>query len=85
MNPLLIKLIVALAPCVEQVVAALLKKLFDKKGKDKDPAKTAKKIIEAAEAYAKVSTDPNATAHVDALAAWAKRQPTPEAYTKLKE
>ena len=39
----------------------------------------------SAEAYAKVSTDPNATAHVDALAAWAKRQPTPEAYTKLKE
>lgn len=84
MNPLLIKLIIALAPSVEQVVAALLKKLFDKK-KDKDPAKTAKKIIEAAEVYAKVSTDPAATAHVDALAAWAKRKPTPEAYTKLKE
>ena len=27
MNPLLIKLIVALAPCVEQVVATLLEKL----------------------------------------------------------
>lgn len=84
MNPLLIKLIIALAPSVEQVVAALLKKLFDKK-KDKDPAKTAKKIIEAAEVYAKLAVDPNAKEHADALAAWAKRKPTPEEYKKLKE
>jgi hypothetical protein len=85
-NPLLIKLIVAFAPSIEQLIAALLSHWVAGGKRVLDPERVAKKVVTAAEAFAAVVTNPvpEATApQKEALAAWSKAQPTPESFKKL--
>ena len=83
MNPLLIKLVIALAPSIEQLIASILNYWSTKK-KTVDAEKVAAKVIKSAEVFAAVVTSPIELApQKEALAAWAKAQPTPESFKKL--
>jgi hypothetical protein len=75
-----IKLIIALAPSLEQLIAALLSHWLESK-KPVAP-KSASKVIEAARTFGRAQACASDTTDRLALAAWAKAKPTPEAYKR---
>ena len=76
MNPILLKLIIALAPSIEQLIAAIINKWL--KDKKEPGVISAAKVRESAEQLIAISTDPaNAVKQRANLDAWAKQLPTP--------
>lgn len=86
MNPLLVKLLVAFAPSIEQLIASLLSHWIKGGKRVLDPKRSAAKIVEAAETAATILTEPTSDTTVEksALAAWAREQPTPKAFDDKK-